>query len=332
MILEMTCHLFTSIYSPVLELSGPKIRAKINIITGIGWCGGYLMLPMVYYFIKHFRYMQLIVFSYELSLVWLLWKHIPESPSQLLLFGKNDAAEEVLIKACSVNQTGTATHVKYKLELLKKHLMIESNETKKTILDLWGSRVLLKYSLLLYFIWFTMAFVSYGFMYNASEMGGSIYLTTLGFASLETINKIFMYFIIDHYDRKTLYYFFTFSGSLAIFAMIPFSFAPWGTLYRIVFALIGTFLFTGSFTMVYLQTAEVFPTGFRQIGVGSCSVAARIGSILAPFIKELNSLTHFTLSITIFGLLGLVAGLLMFFLPETKHKNIPNTIKDAESN
>lgn len=42
--------------------------------------------------------------------------------------------------------------------------------------------------------------------------------------------------------------------------------------------------------IVYVYSSEVYPTVLRQIGVGSCSVAGRAGSIIAPFIKEFVSL------------------------------------------
>lgn len=44
-----------------------------------------------------------------------------------------------------------------------------------------------------------------------------------------------------------------------------------------------------SLGIVYVYSAEVYPTVLRQIGVGSCSVAGRAGSIIAPFIKEFVS-------------------------------------------
>ncbi|KAK1882613.1 Solute carrier family 22 member 21 [Dissostichus eleginoides] len=44
----------------------------------------------------------------------------------------------------------------------------------------------------------------------------------------------------------------------------------------------GKFGFTMAFSIVYIYTAEVYPTVLRNVGMGMCSSAARIGSITAP--------------------------------------------------
>lgn len=52
----------------------------------------------------------------------------------------------------------------------------------------------------------------------------------------------------------------------------------------------GKFGFTMSFTVVYIYTAEIYPTVLRNLGMGMCSSAARIGSITAPYIIFLGML------------------------------------------
>lgn len=58
---------------------------------------------------------------------------------------------------------------------------------------------------------------------------------------------------------------------------------------RILFPMIGKLCISSSFAMIYVYSAELFPTVVRNIGVGSCSMMARVGSILAPYVKELVS-------------------------------------------
>lgn len=45
-----------------------------------------------------------------------------------------------------------------------------------------------------------------------------------------------------------------------------------------------------AFSVVYMYTAEVYPTVLRNIGIGMCSSAARIGSITAPYVIYLGTL------------------------------------------
>ena len=46
-------------------------------------------------------------------------------------------------------------------------------------------------------------------------------------------------------------------------------------------SLVGKFAATGAFNLIYIQTAELFPTVVRTTALGLCSAAARLGSIIA---------------------------------------------------
>ena len=57
----------------------------------------------------------------------------------------------------------------------------------------------------------------------------------------------------------------------------------------IVLAMIGKFCISASFAIIYVFSAELFPTVVRNIGVGAGSFWARIGGIIAPYIGALVS-------------------------------------------
>ena len=46
---------------------------------------------------------------------------------------------------------------------------------------------------------------------------------------------------------------------------------------------------SGAFGVVYVFSAEISPTVVRTVGVGSGSMSARVGSLIAPFIGDLVS-------------------------------------------
>jgi len=65
---------------------------------------------------------------------------------------------------------------------------------------------------------------------------------------------------------------------------------PMGASYetvKLVLAMFGKLFIFSSFNVIYIHSGEIFPTVLRHTGIGSCSIAARIGSILAPFVKEM---------------------------------------------
>lgn len=52
--------------------------------------------------------------------------------------------------------------------------------------------------------------------------------------------------------------------------------------------MVGKFGITSAFSMVYVYTAELYPTVVRNMGVGVSSTASRLGSILSPYFVYLG--------------------------------------------
>ena len=93
---------------------------------------------------------------------------------------------------------------------------------------------------------------------------------------------------------------------------------------------IGKFGITSAFASIYLVAAELFPTEVRQTGLGSSSMFARVGSMLAPLIGRELSKVNVAIPIVIFAVASLVSGALTLLLPETHGRTIPDTIEEGE--
>lgn len=57
-------------------------------------------------------------------------------------------------------------------------------------------------------------------------------------------------------------------------------------------SLTGKFGAAAAFAVVYVYASEIFPTEYRGVGVGACSMFARVGGMLAPLVVELVSHLH----------------------------------------
>ena len=60
--------------------------------------------------------------------------------------------------------------------------------------------------------------------------------------------------------------------------------------------MLGKFGITSAFAMLYVFTAELYPTLVRNMAVGVASMASRVGSIIAPYFVYLGEMHLISLS------------------------------------
>ncbi|GCB61315.1 hypothetical protein scyTo_0009311 [Scyliorhinus torazame] len=78
-------------------------------------------------------------------------------------------------------------------------------------------------------------------------------------------------------------------------------------------------LVSANFTIIYIYTAEVYPTTIRSLGLGSCSSMARIGAMVAPFVAQVLLGTWPVTALCLFSAVCLICSVLAYTLPiETK--------------
>ncbi|XP_048406881.1 solute carrier family 22 member 15 isoform X4 [Stegostoma tigrinum] len=134
--------------------------------------------------------------------------------------------------------------------------------------------------------------------------------------------------------RKTMTAFLLFAGVACISTMfLPRHLAglDMGFLLNVTsLALCGKLAVSAAFNIVYVFTAELYPTVIRNAGLGICSMSCRVGGILAPFVPSLKSLNP-SMPFIVFGIAGMSGGLLGLLLPETLNKPIAESIEDLHT-
>jgi len=93
--------------------------------------------------------------------------------------------------------------------------------------------------------------------------------------------------------------------------------------------LAGKACIQGAFNILYIFTSELYPTVIRNTAVGTCSMVARIGAGASGYIAILSEVTLPTVPMAIFCIFSLFAGVLIYFLPETRDCPLPDTMWDA---
>lgn len=171
--------------------------------------------------------MQLAVFGYELIFLIWLWR-LPESPRWLITHDRFDDAANMIRKTAKALNKLSDVEIERKLEKFRIYLDKEQEqlkiEAKKTIFDLWRQPILFRYCALLYIISICLSFVAYSFSYNAGSYGGSLHVTMFIQAISTTSVFVAMFFVVDHFKRKSLTMFVSICAACAIWGMILFTF------------------------------------------------------------------------------------------------------------
>ncbi|KAK3778755.1 hypothetical protein RRG08_013026 [Elysia crispata] len=313
-----------------MELVGAKKRRYAGVVVHLFWCLGLFIETGLAYGIRDWKYLQITITA-PVSFILLLYiAMLPESPRWLLQRGKTEEAARILQSVA--NKNGVKLTEKFKsLE------DVEIEGDKESIWQMFTHRVLLTRSLIVFFNWFVASMVYYGLSLNVGDLSGNIYLNFFLSAVVELVSYLCLLALLDRLGRKFWQCFSMILGGVACIAtMFPVMYGgediQWVT---VALSLVGKFGGSAGFVVIYLYTAEIFPTVMRNSGMGLCSLCARIGGILAPYIGDLNVIVDGDLGIAlpllIFGSLSVTAGLLVIFLPETSHKVLPDTVEDAKN-
>ncbi|XP_055944696.1 organic cation transporter protein-like isoform X2 [Argiope bruennichi] len=311
----------------LMELLGPSERSIYGVAINFGWCIGFVSLPGIAWLLRDWFWIQ-VALTAPCVILLTSWWILPESPRWLMSKGRVDEALKVLNKAAKTNGRKLCDiDTKLKKMMVKATEMHESGEASGNYLDLLRTNGLWQMTLNIYFLWFVNSIVYYGLSYNTNELAGDAFVNFAICGAVEFPAYFLTIPAIRSYGRKNPLAGAMIIGGIACLLMYPLPADPWWL--SVTVSMIGKFCITCSFAIAFVFTAEIFPTVVRNIGLGSASVFARIGSILAPFARELGNATHPVVPQVVFGVLAFTSGLLVFFLPETSNVSVPETLAEA---
>ncbi|CAB3983634.1 organic cation transporter -like [Paramuricea clavata] len=310
-------------YVIVAEYTSKRHRAKLCISLFYFWIIALLLLALLAYLIRDWRY--LLLCSAILGTPGLaLWWFTPESVRWLLLQGQEDKARQELNKVAKIN----------KKTMPKDDLVMpESTETHGNLLHLFQNKKLAKSTLINWDIWITVALVYYGVSYGSVDLGWDRYLT-FALTSLVEIPAVYLaVFSAERFGRKKS----TIVGLLVscvasiVAISIPEDRSNTGFIAgRIAMAALAKLFINISFACIYLWIVEIFPTFLRSMALSTASASGRLGSFTASYVIWLIRI-HPLLPFGIMGLMCLKSACLAFLLPETQGQDTLETIGDVNS-
>nr|XP_039253894.1 solute carrier family 22 member 15-like isoform X2 [Styela clava] len=252
---------------------------------------------------------------------------VPESPRWLYSQGKVAAAEEVLHYLARKNGRSSSTVASIVLEKRKEEK--KSNKNGYSIRDLFSSKNLARRTLIMGYTWFVCSFTYYGLTMSAKDLAESLYVSVALSGVVEIPAIVLCGALLNRTwagRRRSLIGFAICVGIFSISIMFLPD-ASKTTTTKTALALGGKLAISAAFALVYIYASELFPTVVRNVGMGTSSMCARIGGILAPYVHLLTALGS-AAPYALYGALSILAAIMTFALPETLNQPVPDTLED----
>ncbi|RVE66484.1 hypothetical protein OJAV_G00107530 [Oryzias javanicus] len=255
------------------EWTCTKKRMLAGIITDYTFGLGYMLLAGVAYLIRDWRKLQLAISAPGFLLIFYIWV-LPQSARWLLANDRTEEAIALLRKAALVNGRVLPPAVQ-----VEKWEILGGSKRSHSAVDLVRTPQMRKRTVILFYIWFVNVLVYYGLSLGVSRLGTDLYMTQFVFGLIEIPARSLVLFFLP-FSRRLSQSGFLAVGGLACLLMLAVPADHPNVLTGL--AMVGKFGITASFAIIYVYTAEIFPTVVRQTGIGVSSMFARMGACWLP--------------------------------------------------
>ena len=207
---------------------------------------------------------------------------------------------------------------------------IESISTKSTPSDsstgtLFRSPGICFSTILLLYIWIVFIIIYNFIIMNAKNIiPGDANINIVIMATLDVIAGCATFPLVQYCGRKS-------STSMCLLitgSSFVSSFYVSNPMIKQTFAQLGQFVNTICFNLMYVFTAEIYPTVVRSRALGLLNGSGRIGCLLPPLLIPFVTDGGYFLSL---GVMTLLASVFIWMLPETKEVEMMDTLEDGEN-
>ncbi|XP_013149714.1 PREDICTED: organic cation transporter protein [Papilio polytes] len=308
-----------------MELVGPTRRTICGVTFQIMFAIGIMLLAAWGYLLDNRFYLQIL---YALHAVILLphWLIMDESPRWLWAQGRARESVAIIEKALKVNKSNETVDTPSLVSQCKVTCAKYTDEHSAGTIDLFKTPNMLMKTLIISGCWFANAVVYYGLSLNTGKLNGNPYFIMFLMGVVELPSYVIIMYYLDRVGHRALISAMLLLGGISCIVVVA---LPHGSTSATGVVMVGKLFISGSYSIIYKYSAELFPTVVRSSGVGLGSMCASVSGALTPLISLLDTLNP-KIPTVIFGFLALLSGFSTFFLPETIGRNLPQSIEDGE--
>jgi len=316
-----------------VEHVGFKYTMLIGIAIEIPFALGEALLGFEAYFIRDWTTLQIVAYLPLILLLGLYWV-VPESVRWLIGAGRLEEAKVIIENAAKANGRETPVHLFKTATAAARNVEntkhSETPEVRATVLDLFRPTKMALRTINMCFQWFSVTMCYYGLSFASTSLSGDAFSNFFLSVLIEIPGYIFCILVMDSWGRRPILSFCqAVSGIACIFCgLLQGQTSPGLQGLQVFLSLIGKFGASASFAIVYVYTAEMFPTVIRNQAVGTCSLVARIGGITS-LLLDLLKVYWLPAPVFIMGVVATIAGALAVFFPETLGEKLPETMDEA---
>ncbi|XP_053406148.1 organic cation transporter protein-like isoform X1 [Mercenaria mercenaria] len=345
-----------------LELFPVEIRAHTAPLGSLAWSFGVMLLAPYGYIFRDidWRYLQLAFAAFSIYAL-AEWWMLEESVRWLISNGRLKEAKVILKKAAKRNEVdfskledlleeniNLSNEKRHETDLTSEEMesledekgrsnnsKLQSSKTveKYTVLDILKNPSLRIDTFILWYSWIVAAGVYYGLTLVSTHLAGDRFLNFFLSGVMEFPSHLVCFFLYNRLGRKkTMILWYALAGISLVVSTVLLTVLEGNSIAAAIatlFSLLGKAGITGGFSTVFLYTPEIYPTNYRNSGLGIASSISRIGALLAPFASNL-ALISLWIPGAIFGGMCLLVVILALRLPESAKHELPTTIEDFD--
>jgi putative MFS transporter len=254
-------------------------------------------------------------------LVFLIRRHVPESPRYLLVSGRPDEARAVLEQVAREN--GAA--------MPPGKLVVPPPAPRGRLADLWRPGVR-RTTFLLWAIWFTISLGYYGvftWLPSYFQLKGMqalpIYQNTFLLALAQLPGYFSAALLVERIGRRRTLGFYMIASGVFTYLFAAANSLP----FLVGMGVWMSFFALGAWGALYAYTPEAYPTTLRTTGIGAASGMTRIAGAIAPSLGAALMGASLWAPLTVYALSYALGGLAALALPhETRERPLQDTQVD----